>query len=71
MEQQRTPETKESKLDRPLTLVVVTAVSYVVAATIAMNPGHADTSSQAATAPTPYSDDHARITNEEPQPPTF
>lgn len=69
MKQQRTTEAKASSLERPLPLIVVTAVSYLVAATVALAPGHADTS--AASAPTPYSDDHARITNEEPQPPTF
>ena len=69
MKQQRTSETKASSLERPLPLIVVTAVSYLVAATVALAPGRADTSS--VSAPTPYSDDHARITNEEPQPPTF
>ncbi len=69
MKQQRTPETKEPALERPLPLIIVTAASYLIAAGIAMYPRHAD--SNAVAAPTPYSADHARITKQEPQPPTF
>ena len=69
-QQAHTPETNASFLDRPFPLIVVTVLSYAIAVTITMSPRPAD-SSPAASAPTPYSDDHARIVNEEPQPPSF
>ena len=68
MKQQGTPETKEPALERPLPLIIVTAASYLIGAAIAMYP-HAD--SIAVAAPTPYSADHAHITSQEAQPPTF
>jgi hypothetical protein len=73
MDLQRTMEEQGSeRINRPIPLITATLVAYVLATAISLNVGHADEISvQASSEPTPYSADHARIANAEPQPPTF
>lgn len=73
MDLQRTLEEEGSRSNgRPFPLITATLVSYLLATALSLNMGHADgLAAQGGDEPTPYSADHARITNEEALPPTF
>jgi len=60
----------ETNRAHPLTFASIALICFAIANAIAVT-GHSVPEQLAVATPTPYSADHARITNEEPQPPTF
>jgi hypothetical protein len=60
-----------TRKDVPFQVITATLVAIAFASGIATGVPEEIQQSSAASTPTPYSADHARITNFEPLPPTF